>query len=125
MAQGMGAGIWQPDPTARTFDDLLYRTRCDRRSSTGNLPNKDSRVTDCRSLVLDIVGKRLASLLGKWNYILPLRLGTVQGERAGLPVNICKVQVGNLTRAQSQIQRQTHNGICALGRLACCSGRIQ
>ena len=46
-------------------------------------------------------------------------LGTVQGERAGLPVNICKVQVGNLTRAQSHIQRQTHNRIGALGHPAC------
>jgi hypothetical protein len=72
----MGADTWQPDSTARTFDHLLYRTRCDGQTPAGNLPNEDRRVTDCRSFVLEIVGKGLAGFFGNVRGTLSLHPDT-------------------------------------------------
>ena len=111
VAQCMRSRMWQAAPSICIGDRFLNRTRCAGLTARRHRTHKDGRTGARRSLVLQIVNKRLPGLDRQGQNVLSKRLRTPQRHRPRMPVEVADLQAGDFSGPQTQVQGAANNGI--------------
>jgi hypothetical protein len=80
--------------------------------------NEDRHHGGDRTLVAQVLGKRVAGGIRQWQHVLPDRLRALDRQGAGAPVDVAQLQPGDLASTQPQAKRQPHHGQQATRRRA-------